>query len=346
MMIPMQKSQAMTRCTTLALTALLFLGSASAQQTVGADVAARAELDAFVVDLEAHQGPDTDINISLRLRRFLKENPSMVGEIPGILLRDEPSLDTSATLILALEVTGTPPAQRALTDIYGNRSYRHMDRVRAVIGAGGVEVPTREAISSLWSAAGQRSDGLDVDVSNTAILSIGVAGSHLRRLESPDYLEVRESLVAGLHGTVATDEQTMLLKSIGNLHDRSLGTEVVGYLFAESVPVRASAAQALGLMRDESARPVLLQILEAEPRGVVRAEIVGTLRKFPVDQLALRTVNKLLLDERHTDARAEMAEYLVANLEAIEEARPALVHLANNDPSERVRVIAIAAMRR
>ena len=221
---------------------------------------------------------------------------------------------------------------------------RHMDRLRAVIAAGAVETPEESAVSALWAAAGRRDDSLSLDLSNTAILSLGVAGSRLRASKPSAYPVLRDSLVAALHQTPATDERCLFLKAVGNVHDTALANEVVPYLFDESVPVRVSAAQSLGLMEDRSSLPLLVEVFEDETRGVVRAEIVSTFRVLEPDPAALRAVHRTILDERHPECRAQMAAYLAAHLDVFEEARPTLTFLFANDPTERVRKIASVAL--
>ena len=137
----------------------------------------------------------------------------------------------------------------------------------------------------------------------------------------------------------------MLLKAVANLQDPGLRGELEAYLLDASAPVRASAAQSLAVLGSQDSRPALLGALEVEPRGIVRAAFVASMRFMPADELALRTVHARVLDEPHPEARAEMVRYLLAHLDTFEEARPTLRHLFHNDPTKRIRMLAAAALR-
>lgn len=350
----------MTHHITQTIAGLLVLGSAtlSAQVRIPATASepvqattpvplsaaeARIRLDQLVVEFDSRTERSDNTDLTRELRLLLTRQPELVPTVPEMLLKSRPASHTSGLVILALEQVGTPEAQAALRDVHADRNQAHIDRLRAAIAAGSVDAPTAEAVTGLWYTAQSRTDSREVDVSNTALLALGVAGSTLR-LDSPEaYPAVRDGLFAIAHGTKDSTERVVVLKAIGNLGDESLGTGVSQFLFDPLVPVRAAAAQALGLMVDDSSRDTLLYVLENEPRGVVRSEIVRTLRKLPADHGSLRIVHQMVASESHVEARAMMVSYLVEHLDEFESARKTLQDLARNDATKRVRMLAVRA---
>ena len=86
---------------------------------------------------------------------------------------------------------------------------------------------------------------------------------------------------------------------------------MASYLHAESAPVRASAAQSLGLLGDESKRELLVELLPKEARGAVRAAMASALRELPAQESSLRAVLDIVQNERNHEARTMMVRYLV-----------------------------------
>ena len=301
-----------------------------------------SRLDTLIVRLEQRNG--IDLALSRELKEVLLVTPGLLGEVPR-LVRGGVSLETSDTLIFALEDIGSPSAQDHLVEIASDDRQRSMDRLRAIMALGAQAEPTPATLDSLWSTALLRVDRQTVDLSNTALLSLGIAGSALRHADSTEYAPLREGLVNTLLSANDPSVRAMSLKAIGNLHDASLGAEVAGFLYDDSAPVRASAAQSLGMLGAEAQRPLLTQLLVQEPRGAVRASIVEALGKLPPDTESVDTVIDRIRSERNHEARALMTTYLVRHLSEFEQARGVLEYLTFNDPTNRVRILASSVLR-
>jgi hypothetical protein len=307
---------------------------------------ARQRLDECLMRLEETAGGPVAASLTPyhELLDLLRSTPGLIESVPAVLQAGAGSLDGSDALIRGLEEIGTGAAQEALLAIPSDGSLRHTDRLRAIIALGGVESPTEAAFAGLWALAGQRSDPASLDLSNTALLALGSAGSRL--VDAPERrAAVRSGLVDRLRATEDVGERTMLLKAIGNLRDVTLGGLVVESLFDESAPVRAAAAWTLGALQDVANRDTLAMQLPAEPRGAVRAAMAEALLRLPPSDLALQAVNGLTRNERNHQARAMMVRYLVKHLHAFEEARPTLLERVATDPTPQVRLLASYVLR-
>jgi len=271
----------------------------------------------------------------------LKTSQTLVPAVPGIL-RENPHASNS--LIHALEDVGTPVAQAALSTIAADAGFQHEDRLRAVMGLGAVEEPTPSSLASLWLVAAQRSEPKSIELSNTSLLAMGAAGSRLST-SAPLYRTLTQGLIRGLNQTSDSNLRAMTLKAIGNLHNPAFGSVVLPHLHDEEAPVRASAAHALGMLRDSSNRNFLVSLLPNEPRGAVRSAMVDAVRRLPASDFSLRSINDYIFVEPHAHARATMARYLIDHFYEFDGARGTLLQLFETDPSQQVRILASYATR-
>jgi len=324
---------------TLAVLALLLLagaGRAQAPQDAAtglADVLAR--LDRL---------PAPSLALNAELEALLRDQPVLVAGVPALLRPGSLRSATADVLIHVLEVIGSDEAQRALGEILADPAQAHLDRLRAVIALGAVAAPGAEALEALWQASAARHDPRSVDLANTALLALGVAGSTLRRQAPTQYPPLREALLGRMFGTGDLLERTLLLKAVGNLQDESLGAEVLPFLADGSAPVRAGAAQSQGLMRSRDAAPLLAARLGVEPSGPVRLALAASLNRLQPGVAELGAVHEQLRVEPDPAARAAMVRCLGEHLEQLPEARPTLEDLMLHDRARQVRLLAAAAL--
>lgn len=299
-------------------------------------------LERIVADLEAstQQNPQ----LYFELHALLLASPELVAEIPGRLKLGEANLDASAVLIYALEDIDTTETQAALVSIHADRGQRHMDRLRAAVSLGSVKVPTEASLASLWAAAERWSDPESVDVANTSLLALGRAGRSLREAWDPRHERVRDDLLRRLRSTPRRSERAMTLKALGNLRDLTLGGEISNYLVDESAPVRATSAQALGMLGDATHRELLVELLPEEVHGAVRCARVEALRQIPADPQSLGAVHVLAQCEPHTESRAQMVRYLVEHVREFDQSIETLRWMTFNDPSNQVRLLASSVL--
>ena len=318
--------------------AMLLLFAAGRAQAEPASV----QLADVIARLDARTSPSLALNAELE--DVLRDQPGLVATVPSLLRPGTLRSATTDVLIHALERLGSADAQRALGAILDDSGQAHLDRLRATVALGAVAEPDSKSLETLWQAAGRRSDPKAVDLSNTALLSLGIAGSTLREQAPSKYAPLREELLSRTFGTGDDLERTLLLKAVGNLGDESLGLDVQVFLADDSAPVRASAAQSLGLMRSEGAAPVLAGRLGLEPSGPVRVSIVTSLSCLQAGDLTLKAVHDQLRVEPVPAARAAMVRYLGQHLELIPDARPTLEMLRIGDGARQVRLLAAAAL--
>jgi HEAT repeats len=323
----------------LTVVVLLLLTVASRAQVAPAAPAGLADV---LTRLEQRSSPSLALNAELE--QLLRDEPALVASVPGLLRQGSLKSATTDVLIHVLEVIGSADAQRALGEILADPAQDHLDRLRAVVALGAVAAPTGDSLDTLWQATGARTDPKAIDVANTALLALGVAGSTLRQQSPAQYPALREELLSRMHGTGDQLERTLVLKAVGNLQDDSVGSQVMPFLADASAPVRASAAQSLGLMRCEASAPVLAGQLGTEPSGAVRIAIVTSLTRLQGTADAIVAVHDQLLIDPNPAARAVMVTYLGEHLDQLPAARPTLELLMLSDPARQVRLLAAKAL--
>ena len=292
----------------------------------------------LVARFEARTG--NDLKLNQELCDLLRAEPGLLASVPALLRSGSVSSDASAGLILGLERAATPEAQATLATIADDPLQRHLDRLRAVVANGAISTPTNATLGHLWGLSATRADPASVDLANTALLALGVSAGNLRVTAPTRYPDVREALLVSVAASRSDNERCNALKGVGNTGDASLAGVVETWLTATAVTVRASAALALGLLRSESSRAVLLSRLREEDHGSVRTNLMFALRRLAVDVDTLDAVHALVTLEPHAVARAEMLEYLIEHKDQVAGLRETLELLMHHDPTRRNRILA------
>lgn len=92
--------------------------------------------------------------------------------IPALFLKNEINSGAVASIINALELSGTPEAQKALISIIRGNHQLPLDRIRAIVALGGIQNPTTNTLNTLWNQVGKRATPLSIEMSNTAALAL------------------------------------------------------------------------------------------------------------------------------------------------------------------------------
>ncbi len=318
------------------------LGQTPTPQTES--IAPGERLDSLVDRLNVRTSSDPALTVELETH--LRDHPELLVEVPTRLRAGAVSSDAARTVIFAVEQVGTLGAQEALIQIQGDPGQRQLDRLRSVLSLGALGSPSMLSVATLWSVADTRVDGSSVELSNGALLGLGISGNKLWHGGSDSYPDIRDGLVARLHTAGDSHLRCMAMKAVGNLHDPALVEDVSAYLFDELPTVRVTAAQSVSRLGASAKRGLIAELLRSEPRGIVRGEYVKTLRGLDAESDALQIVHGMVMREAHPEARAQMVEFLVENLGGFPEARATLLDIARSDPTTRIRVLASAALRR
>ena len=208
--------------------------------------------------------------------RFLAEWLRVHPEGSALLhaeLRDG-AIDEAAhsALFLALELAGTDESREVLAAALTDEHLSELDRARAASALADHGEPSRGAAELLLTQARESGSAM---VRSVSLLG---AGSMARRTpEGP----LREELRAALHGELerASSEgaEVLAVDALGNSGDDAFGPALDERLRDDRPALRAHAAEALGHLSPEVARPLLLARLEREASPAVSTAILRSL---------------------------------------------------------------------
>ncbi|BCR05649.1 hypothetical protein DESUT3_27180 [Desulfuromonas versatilis] len=274
-----------------------------------------------------------------KIRDYLLEFPDAAHLVVGYLQEHHLVDRSAADLLHALELAGHPTAQAALLSVMADPQGHHLNRLRAVIALGGVANPTAETVDDLWLAYEDRGSAEREDLSNTAILAIGVLGSTARSSgDGPMHSAITARLVEAASGAPGPMARATVLKAMENTGDESLAGRVQADLDNPSPRVRAAAAIAFGTLAGADSAPDLAGRIETEQVPRVRAALVeGMINAGNADPAALELIAGLAGAETDEPTRLQMAKYLGGNLDSSASGRNTLERMLREDPSRRIR---------
>ncbi|MBW2417858.1 MAG: HEAT repeat domain-containing protein [Deltaproteobacteria bacterium] len=313
---------------------------AAEEESEQASSAARKRFGDLVSRIGGEPSLERRIKDRVRLEDLLREHPELAYELIDSIEAPGVSKDADATLLHALERAGTIEAQEVLVMVMDDPELTQLNRSRAIVGLGGVEGASDEAIDALFHTYSNNDNSL---LANTSLLAVGAIGRGLRETEPQRAGGVRGDLGQSLAAAGSAEEVGIALKAIGNMGDPALTGAIVPHIDDPSPFVRASAAWALASVRAEGVVGRLTEQLVVEPEGRVRSEIVAAMDGLGDERLdALSAVHEMILDEPDPSARYRMARYLGNNLDAYPDGLEPLIELAVSDSSSRVRKYAVS----
>lgn len=283
----------------------------------------------------AAEGRSASFGAARSLAAWLRAHPE---ETPALLaaLRDG-DLDpiAHASLFLALELAGTDASREALTEALVDAELTDLNRSRAAVALANHGVPSRASADALLAQARGDASGM---VSSVSLLGVGTMAR--RAGDAPLRGELREALTAELERTTGAREEAVAIDALGNARDDAFATTLDERLHGERPELRAHAADAIGKLSPEVARPLLTDRLETESDPAVATAILRSLGRLgdasgtlSPDQLALAA--RRLGDTPREDERSAWIEWL-GSARTQREARVVLARHFPVEPSARL----------
>lgn len=211
------------------------------------------------------------------LAGYLVENPEAIAELMRLLRGDALDPKLHSAIFLALERTGTPEAERALSQALGDARLTVVDRMRAAAALGDFPRPTQRTVDALLAQARPGAGPEAREVAQSALLSLGTL-AHNSATASPELAErAREELAARLRAPSSPEETIATLDAVGNSGAQALMSSVERYTKDRSAQVRAHAAAAYRNSQGAHEEAQLTSWLRSEPEPSVRRAIVTSL---------------------------------------------------------------------
>lgn len=297
-------------------------------------VLAAQNLDFALADFTEllHKTNDGLYRATQRLAGYLATRPAAIDELLAKLRSGAIAPELHAALILAIQKTRSPAAERALAAAMADRGMTAVNRMRAAAALPDIPKPSTKTAAALIEQARVHGGGIaEQQVASAALLALG-ALSHKTRRTQPEIAElVRRDLDERLRTTRAREELAVALDAIGNTGDKSFVEAVRRYEKDDSEVVRAHAAQALRRMDLETSEPILSDWLGREEDPTVRRSIASALNeKLHEDQRAasegtVTSAAARLAKEADAHARGELISLIGSAAASSAAAKEALV---------------------
>jgi HEAT repeat protein len=184
------------------------------------------------------------------------------------------------TLFLALEVTGTAQARRALVKAIDDEDLSTANRLRAIVALQDVPRLSTKAVDALLSMARSptlRETRAGRALASASLLALGRVSQRLRGQRDDLVAQIRQELVLRL--TDDTDQAGLVvaLRAVENSGDSYLLGFVAEVLEQESATVRAQATRSLRRMEDPESNVLLSDQLASDEDAGVRSAAAETL---------------------------------------------------------------------
>lgn len=298
---------------------------------------AQKQLHADLLALDAaHEGRSTLVH---RLRNLLSVHDTLPAVLLELLRTEQLSDPTHAQVFLALELSGTVPAQAALRSVLADESWPSGDALRAIIALGGVANPAGESIEALWDTArNQDPSGEGRQLAGTATLALGSLGNRMNATEASNYSTLRMDLLNGALSNTDPRLRANYIVAIGNTGDESLAREIVAFLDEKEPRIRSAAAQSLGRLGSDAVADDLIRHFEQESNSVVRGAIAEALASSTtLSEPVTASIRETIRVEPDENSRFHLARVLAQNLEASPKNKVVLQDLLRSEQSKRIR---------
>ncbi|KFA90471.1 hypothetical protein Q664_28185 [Archangium violaceum Cb vi76] len=274
--------------------------------------AARARFLAFFLE----GGKSAVFPAARFLAGWLRAHPRESALLLADLRRGAIDEVAHSALFLALELAGTEQSRQVLADALVSGDLSALDRSRAASALADHGEPSRRAADLLLTQVRASDSPM---VANVSLLGLG---SMARRTRPGDPLraELHTALRGELERATGSNEELAVLDAIGNSGDDAFGAELDERLRTGQPALRGRAAEALGHLSPEVARPLLVSQLESESSARVSTAILRSLSKMaPGTELEL-TRDELALAGRRL-ASASSPEERAAVIDWVGRAR-------------------------
>lgn len=276
------------------------------------------------------------------LAQYLRLHPKQASQLLAELRTGPYSDSMHALAFLALEMTGTPEAQKALTEALVDHALGARDRMRAAVALPDVPTPSRESVDALIDMARRlrQTGGTEEEqVASTALRAVGTL-SHKVEATQPELARLaRTEIRDELSVARGLNEVTSALDAVGNTGDEGLSGELERFQRDDSSVVRARAALAYRRMAPETATPALANWLGQEKDGTVRQSIIDSMLQVsqaaggaPVPDDIIAMASTQLASESNPRTRELLIELVGTAAQSSPQARAALAAHFHREP--------------
>lgn len=258
----------------------------------------------------ASEGRSASFGAARLLAAWLRAHPEETPALLAALRAGDLDPVAHASLFLALELAGTDASREALTEALVDSELTELNRSRAAVALANHGIPSRASAAALLAQARGDASGM---VASVSLLGVGTMAR--RAGDAPLRDELRGELTAELERTTGAREEVVAIDALGNARDDVFAAPLDERLHGARPELRAHAADAIGKLSPEVARPMLAHRLETESDPAVVTAILRSLGRLEgasstLSQGELALAARRLGDTPREDERAAWIEWL------------------------------------
>lgn len=256
------------------------------------------------------------------LEDYITLYPDKVGFLYDYIKNSEDKL--SAHLINVLENSGTSQAQELLIKIASSNEFKYISHLRSIVALGGVKEPTHESIEYLLHKYEVRENKIDKELSDTAILSLGVLSTKVDNKQ-----ELNQYIKDAYHDSDSISQKRALLLSMQNGDTDKFTDEIYESLEDSNNFIKSAAVKVLSGQNSDEVREKLYELFNETQDRKVRGSVISTLKTIDTDENLMQKARENLFKEQDNLIRKDLIEYLLkykdsypTNLETLQEFQP------------------------
>ncbi|NBD14308.1 HEAT repeat domain-containing protein [Corallococcus silvisoli] len=239
-----------------------------------------------------------------QLRALFMLRPAEALKVPD-LLRSGLTPLAASPLLGALSAASTPEAIRSLVVASGDTALESDVRMDAVSALGSAGEPNREGVDALRTLA----QDPDPKLRGTATLAFGNAAYQMGDTDARGSDALVEELKNNYRGARSPEQQSLILRSLGNTRAPSALQTLTDALRSESPQVRESALVALRAIPGPEADRLLAERLLSDTVSEVRRSAVFSCGFRPLAPL-LPALGQALRKDSSDGVRADIVQLL------------------------------------
>ncbi len=246
------------------------------------------------------------------LAGWLRAHPHQSALLLADLRRGAIDEAAHSAVFLAFELAGTEQSRQGLSDALVSRDLSELDRSRAASALADHGDPSRQAADLLLTQVRESDSPM---VANVSLLGLGSMAGRTRPGD-PWREELRTALRGELERAAGRNEELAVLDALGNSGDDAFRVELGERLRKGAPALRGRAAEALGHLSPEVARPLLVSQLESETSPKVSAAILRSLSRMAqgtelgLTQAELSLAGQKLANSSNAEERAAVIEWV------------------------------------
>jgi HEAT repeat protein len=243
-------------------------------------------LDTLLEKIRCTQTFQEDILLKKYLILFPDKIPLLYTAI-----KKEKANTFSARILHILEMVGTTEAQKVLLDIMQDPLIPALNRERAIVALGGIEVPSPLMIDALMQIVHQQEEENSMRYMSAALFALGSLGE-----KSDDTARemIQSTISEYLQNPSSLQMQRTALRIAMETDPDYYASEINENLKDEDRGIRQLAIMALGKTHDHTVQEKLMDLLAQEVDSTIQATIITALPTEQPDSITIKYVSHIL----------------------------------------------------